>query len=117
MLTWAQITPIKALSFFSRKYPNHPIPVQFAIRNLLHYKPDVIMQYIPQLVQAVRHDTVSTLAIVSNSLNRLLLQMGFITEFIKTIAKSSQLLGHQFIWNIKTNMFKDEDSQVKDSES
>lgn len=59
MLIWAPVTPVKALSFFSRKFPNHPIPVQFAIRNLLNTKPDAIMIYIPQLVQAVRYDSVS----------------------------------------------------------
>ncbi|KAH9426521.1 Phosphatidylinositol 4-kinase alpha [Dermatophagoides pteronyssinus] len=97
MLTWAPITPIKALSFFSRKYPNHPITVQFAIRNLFQTKPDVIMLFIPQLLQAVRYDAI-----------------GYITEFIKSIAKRSQLLAHQFIWNMQTNMFKDEESQIRD---
>ena len=65
MLTWAPITPIKALSFFSRKYPNHPITVQFAIRNLFQTKPDVIMLFIPQLLQAVRYDAVSFFCIFS----------------------------------------------------
>lgn len=97
MLTWAPITPIKALSFFSRKYPNHPITVQFAIRNLFQTKPDVIMMFIPQLLQAVRYDAI-----------------GYITEFIKSIAKISQLLAHQFIWNMNTNLYKDEEGVIKD---
>ncbi|UXI14588.1 glycine-tRNA ligase-like [Sarcoptes scabiei] len=99
MLIWAPVTPVKALSFFSRKFPNHPIPVQFAIRNLLKTKPDAIMIYIPQLVQAVRYDSI-----------------GYITEFIKSISKKSQLLAHQFIWNLQTNMFKDEEGLVKDAD-
>lgn len=59
MLIWAKVSPVQALSFFSRKYPYHPIPVQFAVRSLNQYKPDVIMRFIPQLVQAVRFDSVS----------------------------------------------------------
>jgi len=40
--------------------------------------------------------------------------MGYISEFIRTAASRSQLLAHQLIWNMQTNMFKDEDSQEQD---
>lgn len=40
--------------------------------------------------------------------------MGYIAEFIKSLADRSQLVAHQLLWNMKTNMFKDEDSLIKD---
>lgn len=40
--------------------------------------------------------------------------MGYIVEFIKYISKRSQVVGHQLIWNMKTNMYMDEDMQQKD---
>jgi phosphatidylinositol 4-kinase len=42
--------------------------------------------------------------------------MGYVTEFIKYIARKSQVVGHQLIWNMRTNMFVDEEMQLKDSE-
>lgn len=59
MLTWSRISPIEALSFFSRQYPPHPISAQYAVRVLSSYQADAVLFYIPQLVQALRHDTVS----------------------------------------------------------
>lgn len=40
--------------------------------------------------------------------------MGYVIEFIKYISKKSQLVGHQLIWSMQTNMYMDEDQQIKD---
>ncbi|RWS14888.1 phosphatidylinositol 4 kinase-like protein [Dinothrombium tinctorium] len=97
MLTWAKISPIQALAFFSRQFPPHPVTAQYAVRMLSSYPPEAILFYIPQLVQSIRYDS-----------------MGYITEFIKEASSRSQLLAHQLIWNMKTNMYRDEDSQEQD---
>lgn len=47
-------------------------------------------------------------------LNSPFFQMGYVTEFIKHISKRSQIVAHQLIWNMQTNMFMDEDQQQKD---
>lgn len=41
-------------------------------------------------------------------------QLGYILEFIKQIACRSQLVGHQLIWNMQTNMYMDEEKEKKD---
>lgn len=97
MLSWARVSPIQALAYFSRQFPHHPISAQYAVRVLGSYPADAVLFYIPQLVQALRHDS-----------------MGYITEFIKTISKRSQVVAHQLIWNMYTNMYVDEDKQIKD---
>ena len=40
--------------------------------------------------------------------------LGFVKEFVKKISKESNLVAHQLIWNIQTNMYKDEDGNEKD---
>jgi phosphatidylinositol 4-kinase len=97
MLTWAKVGPIQALSYFSRQYPTHPLTAQYAVKTLHSYPAEAVLPYIPQLVQALRHDT-----------------MGYVTEFIKQIAKKSQIVAHQLIWNMRTNMYIDEDMHQRD---
>lgn len=97
-LSWARVSPVQALSYFSRQFPPHPITAQYAVRVLSSFPADAVLFYIPQLVQSLRHDT-----------------MGYVMEFIKYIAKKSQVVGHQLIWNMKTNMYIDEEMHNKDS--
>lgn len=97
ILSWSAVTPIQALSYFSRQYPSHPLTAQYAVKTLNSYPAESVLPYIPQLVQALRHDT-----------------MGYVVEFIKNISKRSQIVAHQLIWNMQTNMYMDEDQQHRD---
>ncbi|CAG0888264.1 unnamed protein product [Cyprideis torosa] len=99
MLTWSAVTPTRALSFFSRQFPPHPITAQYGIRVLLSNSPEAIMMYIPQLVQAIRYDT-----------------MGYMLEFLRSNVSRSQLVCHQLIWNMQTNVFRDEEGHIKDAD-
>ncbi|XP_050552893.1 phosphatidylinositol 4-kinase alpha isoform X6 [Spodoptera frugiperda] len=97
MITWARVSPVEALSYFSRQYPPHPLSAQAAVNTLTSYPSSAVLLYIPQLVQALRHDT-----------------MGYVAELIKSLAKKSQVVAHQLIWNMHTNLYTDEEMHNKD---
>ena len=62
-------------------------------------KPETLLTYIPQLVQSLRFD-----------------DFGYVREVIFWLAKHSQLLAHQLIWNLTTNVFRDQDSKFRDTQ-
>ncbi|KAL5017409.1 hypothetical protein ScPMuIL_006998 [Solemya velum] len=99
VLNWAPVSPVMTLSFFSRQYPPHPLTAQYAVKTLRSYPPEALLIYIPQLVQALRYDT-----------------MGYVKDFIVWVSNHSQLLAHQLLWSMKTNMFTDEDATNKDEQ-
>ena len=77
------------LFFLNRIYPSHPLTAQYAVRVLESYEPDAVLFYIQQLVQCTRWD-----------------DLGYVKEFIKVISNLSNLVAHQLIWNMQTNMYK-----------
>ncbi|RAH86526.1 phosphatidylinositol 4-kinase [Aspergillus japonicus CBS 114.51] len=96
-LYWASVNPTEALTYFLPAYGNHAFILQYAMRALESHPIDVRFYFVPQLVQALRYDS-----------------LGYVEHYILETAKLSQLFAHQVIWNMKANSYKDEDSQIPD---
>ncbi|CAK4015158.1 Phosphatidylinositol 4-kinase stt4 [Lecanosticta acicola] len=97
LLYWAPVNPMAAVTYFLPAYANHPFIVQYAVRALEAHSVDITFFYVPQIVQALRYDT-----------------LGYVERYIIETAAFSQLFAHQIIWNMKANAYKDEDSQEPD---
>jgi len=95
LVYWAPVTPVAAVSLFESKFMNHPLVLQYAMRVLNHYPVDLVFFYVPQIVQALRYD-----------------KLGYVRQYILTTARTSQLFAHQIIWNMKANMYRDEESTI-----
>ncbi|KAJ1653571.1 phosphatidylinositol-4- kinase [Dispira simplex] len=98
LLYWAPAAPITAASYLTSSHSGQPLVVQYAMRALARYPVDVVFFYIPQLVQALRYDV-----------------LGYVEKYIFDAAQISQLFAHQIIWNMKANMYKDEDAKIPDT--
>ncbi|KAH6571358.1 hypothetical protein BASA60_007187 [Batrachochytrium salamandrivorans] len=95
LLYWTPVPPIQAIAMLSHSQRIQPWVLQYAVRVLEFFPIDQVFFFIPQMVQALREDTV-----------------GYIERFILDAAKSSQTFAHQIIWNMLANMYKDETCEV-----
>ncbi|WFD36140.1 1-phosphatidylinositol 4-kinase [Malassezia cuniculi] len=98
LMYWAPVSPLDALELFEPKYGGHSLVLQYAMRVLEQHPVDLVFFYIPQVVQALRFD-----------------EYGYVEEFIMRTSRLSQLFCHQIIWNMKANMYKDDEGEVPDS--
>ncbi|KAJ2473268.1 phosphatidylinositol-4- kinase [Coemansia sp. RSA 2322] len=98
LLYWSAVPPITSTAYLASSHSRNPLALQYAMRALEFFPIDVTFFYVPQLVQALRHDA-----------------SGYVERAIVSSAKISQHFAHQIIWNMKANMFKDEESQLPDS--
>ncbi|KAI7830285.1 hypothetical protein BC939DRAFT_392956 [Gamsiella multidivaricata] len=97
LLFWHPVSSITAISYFQPAYHNNPMVLQYAMRSLEHSPVEVVFFYVPQIVQALRHD-----------------DLGYVEKYIMHAARVSQLFAHQIIWNMNANMYKDNNSEVPD---
>jgi len=91
LLYWTHVSPIHAISFLANQTEKNPWEIQYSLRVLEHFPPDMIFFYVPQIVQLLRDDP-----------------LGYAEHYILKTAHSSQLFAHQIIWNMKANMFVEE---------
>lgn len=94
---WQPVPPVTAVSYFLPSYNNSPLLLQYTMRALESFSADLVFFYIPQIVQALRYDS-----------------LGYVEQYILHTAKLSQHFAHQIIWNMKANMYRDEDSTIED---
>ncbi|CCM00003.1 uncharacterized protein FIBRA_02028 [Fibroporia radiculosa] len=97
ILLWDPVPPIVAANFFERRYNNDAVLLQYAHRVLEQHPVELTFFFVPQIVQALRHDV-----------------LGYVQRFIFETAKISQLFCHQIIWNMKANCYKDDGDDVED---
>ncbi|KAM5531731.1 hypothetical protein V8D89_014580 [Ganoderma adspersum] len=97
LLLWAPVAPVLAITFFERRYNNHPQLLQYAHRVLEQHPVELTFFFVPQVVQALRYD-----------------DLGYVARFIFETAKISQLFCHQIIWNMKANCYRDDAGEEED---
>ncbi len=98
LLYSAPLSPPLALSIFrSSPYKSASKYLNFAMRSLESYPPELLFFYIPQIVQNLRHD-----------------DNGYTQTTIMHIVAVSPLFAHQMIWNMKANMYVDDAGSVPD---
>lgn len=98
LLYWQPVTPIQGLELFQPKYDSNPHLLQYAMKTLKEHSIDMVLFYVPQIVQALRID-----------------QCGYVAQLIMERSTNSQHFCHQVIWNMCANTFKDDEMMTEDS--
>jgi phosphatidylinositol 4-kinase A len=111
LLVWAPVTPITAVTYFEPRYHNDPLILQYAHRVLEQHPVDLTFFFIPQVVQALRSDSLGMSLILFDHLTYLAVA-GYVERFILETAKISQLFCHQIIWNMKANCYRDDVAEM-----
>lgn len=99
ILYWASVSPIESVNLFlvGPRYSSDSFLLQYTMRSLESHPITTCFFYVPQIVQALRHD-----------------EGGYVEEYILEAGKFSQLFAHQIIWNILANSYKDDEMEVPD---
>jgi len=116
LLLWAAVPPVTAVSYFQPRFDNNPIVLQYAMRVLEQHPVQLTFFFVPQVVQALRTDTLGEFDLKhphsrSSSSSLIFLPsfvQGYVERFIFETSKVSQLFCHQIIWNMKANCYKDD---------
>ncbi|KAI9260780.1 hypothetical protein BY458DRAFT_439897 [Sporodiniella umbellata] len=91
---WAPVPAITAASYFMPAFGNHPFLLQYAMKTLEYFPVDTVFFYVPQIVQALRHD-----------------KFDYVERYIMEAGQVSQLFAHQIIWNMSANFYIDADKE------
>ena len=105
-------SPTSALTYFLPGFRNNPFILQYAMRSMSSHRIEVMFFYVPQIVQAVRHDSMRTLT--QSNARAANKPLGYVKQYILEAGSISQLFAHQIIWNIDANSYKDDDSLIPD---
>lgn len=97
LLFWRKVSPVESINLFLPSKGLDSYILQFAMRSLASHDVNVTFFYVPQIVQALRYDS-----------------CGYVERYILETAKLSQLFAHQIIWNIKANLYRDEETGIPD---
>lgn len=98
IVLWECASPAISINLFLPPYNTNAHVIQYIMRSLESQDVNLTFFYVPQIVQAIRHDN----------------QMGYVERFILETAQVSQLFAHQIIWNMKANMYRDEEATQAD---
>jgi len=96
---WAPEPPVIAIERLTPAGGGRdPLVLQYAMRALEAYPVELVFFYVPQLVQALRDDT-----------------LGYVADFVRKTSRISQLFCHQILWNMQANTHKDDLGEVEDA--
>jgi phosphatidylinositol 4-kinase A len=105
LLQWKTGSLINAIYFLNKPYVFNPYLRHYALRILKKFSGDVLVFYLAQLCQNLRHDKTNELK-----------------KFLISICKKDNFFAHQLLWTLRTEIIKkdelsdEEKSEIKESE-